>query len=68
MNIIETAICSCIGGLAVVLPYIIYMRIRTRRNPATAIGKPAGAERARSCLITKRIFHRMILKLTYMPN
>lgn len=42
MNIIETIICGCIGGLAVVLPYIIYMRIRTRRKPSTAIGKPIG--------------------------
>ena len=42
MNIIETIICGCIGGLTVVLPYIIYMRIRTRRKPATAIGKPIG--------------------------
>ncbi|MCS2888265.1 hypothetical protein NXV14_14560 [Bacteroides fragilis] len=42
MNIIETIICGCIGGLAVVLPYIIYMRIRARRKPATAIGKPIG--------------------------
>lgn len=42
MNIIETIICGCIGGLTVVLPYIIYTRIRTRRNPATAIGKPIG--------------------------
>lgn len=42
MNIIETIICGCIGGLTVVLPYIIYMRIRTRRKPSTAIGKPIG--------------------------
>jgi len=53
MNIIETIICGCIGGLTVVLPYIIYTRIRPRRTPATAIGKPIGAGQVRSCLIKR---------------
>lgn len=42
MNILDSVFWGCLGGLAVVLPYIIYMRIRARRKPATAIGKPIG--------------------------
>lgn len=42
MNILNSVFWGCLGGLAVVLPYIIYMRIRTRRKPSTAIGKPIG--------------------------
>lgn len=68
MNIIETIICGCIGGLTVVLPYIIYMRIRTRRKPSTAIGKPIGDRTAPVMPDKKRIFRRMILRLTCMPN
>lgn len=68
MNIIETIICGCIGGLTVVLPYIIYMRIRTRRKPSTAIGKPIGDRTGAVMPDKKRIFRRMILRLTCMPN
>ncbi|MFK1998920.1 hypothetical protein ACIXFW_21630, partial [Bacteroides fragilis] len=42
MDILKTVFFGCLGGLAAVLPYIIYMRIRTRRKPSTAIGKPIG--------------------------
>ena len=42
MNILNSVFWGCLGGLAGVLPYIIYMRIRTRRKPSTAIGKPIG--------------------------
>lgn len=42
MNILNSVFWGCLGGLAVVLPYIIYMRIRARRKPSTAIGKPIG--------------------------
>lgn len=68
MNIIETIICGCIGGLTVVLPYIIYTRIRVRRKPATAIGKPIGGRTGAVMPDKKRIFRRMILRLIYMPN
>lgn len=68
MNILNSVFWGCLGGLAVVLPYIIYMRIRTRRKPSTAIGKPIGDRTAPVMPDKKRIFRRMILRLTCMPN
>lgn len=42
MNIIEIIICGCIGGLIVVLFYIIYMWIRICRKFVIVIGKLIG--------------------------
>ena len=42
MDILKTVFFGCLGGLAVVLPYIIYIRIKARRKPATATGKRTG--------------------------